>query len=258
MKLLLKHIILLFLSFTGLQAAAQVVNIGKIISWKKVEGGIQGKTTAGIFDVHACSENIIRVRVSKEKEFRDFSYALTGNRVASFNGITVTEEKEQLLFATPAITMEIEKTPVFRVTFRNKKNDIINEDIKGAAFGTSFVGDKVSVYKKLQQGERFVGLGEALGNLDRRGSGVTLNNTDTYKYGDPRLSMYSSVPFYMGIHHNSVYGIFFNNSYKSFFNFGLSTPGFSSVNFDGGEMDYFFIYDTSLSKIIEQDRKSVV
>ena len=244
-------LLVLFAVVINHTAPAQFVNIGAITSFKKTAGGVQGKTTAGIFDLHACSEHIIRVRIAKEKTFRDFSYALMDNKVASYNGTTVAEEKERMLFATPAINMEIEKEPSFRIIFRNKKNEVINEDVKGVAFGTSFVGDKVSVYKKLQPGERFVGLGEALGNLDRRGSGVTLNNTDTYKYGDPRLPMYSSIPFYIGIHHNMVYGIFFNNSYKSFFNFGLSTPGFSSVSFEGGEMDYFFIYDTSVAKIIE-------
>jgi alpha-glucosidase len=29
------------------------------------------------------------------------------------------------------------------------------------------IGEKVSTYKKLQDGERFVGLGEVLGNLDK-------------------------------------------------------------------------------------------
>lgn len=251
MKLMLQYIMLLFLSLAGIQAAAQIVNIGNVISWKKNTGGMQGKTSAGMFEIKAYSENIIRVRLSREKTFRDFLYALKDDKPAAFNGVTISEERDRMLMATSFINLEIEKAPSFRLIFRNKKNEIINEDVKGAAFGTSYAGDKVTVYKKLQQGERFVGLGEALGNLNRRGSGVTLNNTDTYKYGDPRLSMYSSIPFYMGMHNNMVYGIFLNNSYKSFFNFGLSTPDFSSVSFDGGDMDYFFIYDTSVAKIIE-------
>ncbi|MBL0356422.1 MAG: DUF5110 domain-containing protein [Chitinophagaceae bacterium] len=154
--------------------------------------------------------------------------------------------------STGAITVIIEKEPALRLVFRNKQGETINEDVKGDFSGTTFLGDKVSIYKKLQDGERFVGMGEALGNLDKRGTGITLNNTDTYKYGDPRLSMYISVPFYIGIHHQLQYGIFYNNSYKSFFNFGLSTPDFASVNFDGGDADYFFMYDESVGKVLEQ------
>ena len=237
-------IVLPFTSF------AQTKNIGKIISYKKIPGGIEGKTATAIFDVHAYSDNIIRVRVSKNKAFNNFSYALVDNKIPGVN-IQTKEQGDNIILSTSAIDVAIEKTPSFRVIFKNKKGDIINEDVKGESFGTTFIGDKVSIYKKLQEGERFVGMGEALGNLDRRGTGVTLNNTDTYKYGDPRLSMYVSIPFYIGIHHQQVYGLFYNNSYKSFFNFGLSTPDFTSVNMDGGDADYFFMYDQSVPKIIE-------
>jgi alpha-glucosidase len=236
---------------TGNICFSQVKNIGKIISYKKITGGIEGKTTAAIFAVHAYNDNIIRVSVSKEKAFRNFSYALTDNAIPGFKDVDISESGNVIFLSTNAINVEIEKQPSFGITFKNKKGEIINEDVKGDAFGTSFIGDKVSVYKKLQEGERFVGMGEALGNLDKRGTGITLNNTDTYKYGDPRLAMYISIPFYMGIHHRQVYGMFYNNSYKSFFNFGLSTPDFTTVNMEGGDADYFFMYDESVGKILE-------
>jgi alpha-glucosidase len=236
---------------TASNCIGQPVNIGRVISYKKVNTGIEGKTASAIFDLHAYNNNIIRVRVSKNKKFKSLPYALVSNEIPSFEGLKIDKGNNAILLSTNAMDISIQQTPSFSILIKNKKGEIINEDAPGNAFGTAFNGDKVTVYKKIQHGERFVGLGEALGNLDRRGTGVTLNNTDTYKYGDPRLSMYTSIPFYMGIHHSIVYGIFYNNSYKSFFNFGLSTPGFASVNFDGGDIDYFFIYDTSVSKIIE-------
>jgi alpha-glucosidase len=90
-----------------------------------------------------------------------------------------------------------------------------------------------------------------LGNLDKRGSAFTLNNTDTYKYGDPRLPMYTNIPFYIGIHQQEVYGLFYHNTFKTFFNFGISTPDFSSITAEGGDADYFFIYDTNIAGILE-------
>ena len=247
----IKRILWLLLLFCSSIATAQVKNIGKIISYKQVTGGIQGKTATSIFAVYACTNNSIRVRVSKDKSFSDFSYALVNPAVAGFNAAVVEDKGNIILLSTSTVDVEITKAPSFRVAFKNKAGTIINEDAAGDCFGTTFIGDKVSVYKKMQDGERFVGMGEALGNLDKRGTGITLNNTDTYKYGDPRLSMYVSIPFYIGIHHGEVYGVFYNNSYRSFFNFGLSTPQFTSVNIDGGEADYFFMYDESVAKIIE-------
>jgi alpha-glucosidase len=230
---------------------AQVHSIGNIISYKKSANGISGKTATAIFKVQAYSDNTIRVTVSKNSSFNELTYALKEESFPIFSGCTIVEKGSSIFLNTATIVLEMEKLPSFRLIFRNKKGQIINEDTAGDGFGTSFIGDKVTVYKNIQVGERFTGLGEALGNLDHRGTGINLNNTDTYKYGDARLSMYVSVPFYMGIQQQQVYGLFFNNSYKSFFNFGLSTPGYSSVAFDGGDLDYFFIYDSLPGKIIE-------
>ncbi|QEC67902.1 glycoside hydrolase family 31 protein [Panacibacter ginsenosidivorans] len=235
-----------FLSAFFVASINAQITVDKIISYKKTTSGIEGKADNAIFDVHAYSENIIRVRVSKNKRISNFSYALVDTAVPAFNNISIEDKGNTVILSTSVIVAEIRKQPFFKIIFRDKQGDILNED----ADATGFAGDRVTAYKQLQDGERFIGMGEALGNLDRRGSGITLNNTDNYKYSDPRVPMYSSIPFYMGIHHNLVYGLFFNNTYKAFFNFGLSTP-FTSVSFDGGDMDYFFMYDTSVAKIIE-------
>ena len=75
-----------FLSF-HLSASAQLKNAGNTISYKKIGGGIEGKTSNAIFNVHVYNDNIIRVRVSKEKTFRNFSYALADNNIPSFNNV---------------------------------------------------------------------------------------------------------------------------------------------------------------------------
>ena len=233
----------------GLNSFSQLQTAGKINSYKKIPGGIEGKTANAIFDIHAYSDNTVRVRITKSKKLNDFSYALVSNEIPSFN-VAVIDKGKAIELSTASITVVVEKEPILRIVFKNKKGDIINEDVSGDGFGTTFIGDKVNSYKKLQEGERFVGLGEVLGNLDKRGSGFTLNNTDTYKYGDPRLSMYISIPFYIGIHHQQVYGLFYNNTYKTFFNFGLSTPDFTSITAEGGDADYFFFYDSSVANVI--------
>lgn len=229
---------------------AQMINAGKIVSYKKITGGIEGKTTNAIFDIQACSENTVRVRITRNNAFNAVCYALKDNAVSVYNAV-VTDKGNRIEISTPAITVQVEKQPVLRIIFKNKKGEVINEDEPGENFGTGFAGNRVNSYKKLQEGERFVGLGEVLGNLDKRGSAFTLNNTDTYKYGDPRLSMYISIPFYIGIHHEEVYGLFYNNTFKTFFNFGQSTP-FTSVTAEGGDADYFLFYDTTVAGVLKQ------
>ncbi len=228
---------------------AQVSSIGPVETYSRTPHGLEGKTRSAFFRIMVYNENIIRVRVSLDVMADDFSYVLVDEIDAPVD-FMLTEESNLIKLSTRAIDMVIEKSPSFRVIFRNKQGKIINEDVAGQGFGTSFIGNRSTLYKKLFPDERFVGLGEVLGNLDHRGSAYTLNNTDTYKYGDPRLPMYVSIPFYIGIHDSLAYGLFYHNTHKTFFNFGISTPDFSSITAEGGDVDYFFIYDENIEKII--------
>lgn len=253
-KMFLKEALLSFLFISLLfflnPCNAQVMDVGEIKSWKSTKTGIEGQTENAAFRVIVYNNSIIRVTITRSDSFSDFSYLLDNNAIPQDIDITVAEDAHSINLTTQLVSMVIEKSPVYRVIFKTRDGAVINEDVPGKGFGTGFIGNRSTIYKKLQDGERFIGLGEVLGNLDKRGSGFTLNNTDTYKYGDPRLPMYANVPFFIGIHNNLAYGFFVHNTWKSFFNFGLSTPNFSSVTLEGGDVDYFFIYDTTVSGIL--------
>jgi alpha-glucosidase len=254
MKLILySRTFLLFVSIVlfDCTSLAQVTSIGPIESWEKTTEGLGGKTGSAFFKIQVYNDKTIRVRISLQNEMRDFSYVLTEQSIPEQQDFIINEDGNSIRLITEVIDMEIEKKPAFRVIFRNKEGKVINEDVPGQGFGTTFIGNRSTVYKKLFPDERFVGLGEVLGNLDKRGNAFTLNNTDTYKYGDPRLPMYVSIPFYIGIHDSLVYGLFYHNTFKTFFNFGVSTPGFSSITAEGGDVDYFFIYDETITGILE-------
>jgi len=73
--------------------------------------------------------------------------------------------------------MLVHKTP-FSLAFLTKDGRVINEDEKG--LGTSWQDGQVTAYKKLQKDERFIGLGEKTGPLDRAGNAYTNWNSDVY------------------------------------------------------------------------------
>lgn len=256
MKYLSSHrLLFILISFILAISAttAQVTSIGPIIDWKHTISGLEGRTVNAWFRIQVYNDHVIRVRVSLDQDMNDFSYVLVDQENQELTEFSLkTMGSHSLLLETDAIDIEIEKTPAFRVIFRNKNGKVINEDAPGQGFGTSFIGQRSTLYKKLFPDERFVGLGEVLGNLDKRGMAFTLNNTDTYKYGDPRLPMYVSIPFYIGIHDGEAYGLFYHNSYRTFFNFGVSAPDFASITAEGSDVDYFFIYDDDIGKILYQ------
>jgi len=190
------------------------------------------------------SPSIIRVRLDK-KLGRDFSYAVVGKPIDT--KVSISQTEQEITITTDSLKAKITKKP-YTVTFLTLEGKVISEDEKG--LNTSWVGDEVTTYKKMQDGERFIGLGEKTGNLDRKGSGYTNWNFDAYGYSTGQDPIYSTIPFYMGIHHGLNYGIFMDNTYQSDFNFGASNDRFSSFGAQGGEMNYYFIYHKHLADII--------
>ena len=201
--------------------------------------------THGQADITVYSPSVIRVRIDKQAFKRDFSYAVVASLEKTRT--TITQDAREVVIATPALTARIAKQP-FAITFTTPDGRVVSQDEAGLQ--TSWVGDEVTTYKKLQEGERFIGLGEKTGNLDRRGFAYTNWNSDTFAYRPDADPLYSTIPFYIGAHHGLSYGIFFDNSYQSDFNFGASNNRFSSFGAHGGEMNYYFIHQPRVADII--------
>jgi len=220
-------------------------SISKLESWKKETHGISGNTSVGNFRVQLYADHIARISATQQDTFEDFSYAVVASPSSS---PTIVEQQDVIEIKTPSFVLRVTKNPV-RFSFYTLDGQPINEEDQ--AFGTSWNGEQVTNYKKLQEGERFIGLGEKTGPLDRKGQGYQNWNTDSFGYGTGSDPLYVSIPFYIGVHHGLVYGIFFDNSHKTFFNFGASNNRFSSFSADAGEMNYYFIHGNSVAEIIK-------
>ena len=216
------------------------------ISTVKIEGQKVSFATQNAYgEVTVYAPNVIRVRLDKQPLGRDFSYAVIAKPLQVKADIDQTNN--EITISTDSLQAKITKAP-FSVAFYTRDGKVINQDEAGLT--TSWIGEEVATYKKMQEGERFIGLGEKTGNLDRKGSGYTNWNTDAFGYRTDQDPIYSSIPFYVGIHNNLNYGIFLDNTYQSDFNFGASNNRFSSFSAQGGEMNYYFIYNKNLADII--------
>ena len=233
------------LNITQLVAQSPVLSPGNIETIEINGQSLSFKTTNAYGKIAVYSPSIIRVRLDKKPIGRDFSYAVTGTPQKTKT--SVTQSDESVIIITDSLKLMIFKKP-FRIAYYTSGGQLINQDEQGLS--TSWIGESVTCYKTMMPGERFIGLGEKTGNLDRRGSGYTNWNSDVYAYAIDQDPLYSSIPFYIGIHQNLNYGIFLDNTYQSDFNFGASNNRFSSFGARGGEMNYYFIYHHRLADII--------
>ncbi|MVN21398.1 glycoside hydrolase family 31 protein [Mucilaginibacter arboris] len=196
-------------------------------------------------EITVYSPSIIRVRLDKAALQPDFSYAVIAQPQTT--KVNITQNAAQVTIITDSVKAIIGKAP-FSVSFFTLDGKSINEEEKG--LNTSWVNESVTAYRKMQKDERFIGLGEKTGPLDRAGNGYTNWNTDNFGYAVGQDPLYSTIPFYIGIHDNLTYGIFLDNTYQSDFNFGASNNRFSSFGARGGEMNYYFIYHKNVADLI--------
>lgn len=210
--------------------------MGPVGSVEPGEYGITVRTKNGIAEISLFRSNLVRIRIRKKDQLKEpVSYAVIEE--PGQVQWKIEEHPGSYCMTTDKLILEIEKDP-FRLVFKNTEGKIINED---DAFSTSWIGDQVATYKKLQEGERFIGLGEKSGPLDRRGNAYTNWNTDAFAYGPDDDPLYLTTPFFIGLNDGASYGIFMDNSYRSSFSFGASSRRFSWFGAEGGEMDYYFI-----------------
>ncbi len=219
---------------------------GNLNEWKKTPYGIKGKTDHTCFKLEFYSSTVSRVHFTQQDSFNDFSYAVIADSVSI--PFEVVDAEHSILLKTDSLHVVITRQP-FHITFKNPSGEIINGD--DPAFGTRWNGEQVTTYKTLQKGERFIGLGEKTGPLDKRGRGYVNWNTDNFGYGPDSDPLYVSIPFYIGVHQQIAYGIFLDNSSRTQFNFGASTDRFSSFTADTGDMNYYFIAGNTVAEILK-------
>jgi len=158
--------------------------------------------------------------------------------------LNISEQPQDYAIYTGNLIVRISKSP-FQIRIFDKYQKLLMEDFQDQGF----VSDSIRMYsyKILKPGERIYGLGEKNGSLNRVGSKFKMWNSDNPCYQIHEDPLYKSIPFFMS---SEGYGIYFDNTYKTQFDFGVESEGQYSFSTPGGEMLYYFMYGPSLKQIL--------
>lgn len=163
---------------------------------------------------------------------------------------SLKEEAGYILITTDELEVAVHRSPLL-IEFRDvKTHRTINADERPMMSDPK--SGVVAAAKKLGFEEHFYGLGEKAWRLDRRRGQFTNWNSDTPAYKEGTDPIYQTIPFYIGWERGEAYGIFFDNSYKSHFDFGQSGQEYAAFSAEGGEMNYYFFWGPSMKKIISR------
>ncbi len=226
----------------------------KIISYEKNLNVLSFTTENGvILEVTVRRDSVLRFRFTTTGIFEnDFSYAITKYASRGYNHLEVTENDDYYVITTAKLICHISKLDLRTSIFDAKDNTLICEDELGFHWEESYEhgGDVVKMSKTAQPGESYYGLGDK--PVDNNLKGKRFENwvTDSYAYGRDTDPIYKAIPFYTALHNKKSYGIFFDNTFRSFFDFCNERRNITSFWAHGGEMNYYFIYGPEMSDVV--------
>jgi len=211
-------------------------------TWK--DDRLEARGESGILlRVEPITPEIIRIRYASEDYFQhDFSYALDTKFSKDTGAVIFDDGPDVLEIRTSAIKCRINKADLL-ITFLNLDDYVINKDEKGFHYekDTSTGNDIVQMTKHVYPSEVYYGLGDKPSDLNLKGKRFENWGTDCYGYDYDWDPLYKNIPFYYGLHNGLGYGIFFDNTFRTFFDFGKERNSGTSFWAHGGEMNYYFI-----------------
>lgn len=133
------------------------------------------------------------------------------------------------------------------ISFRDLEGNIINED-----FQPSFKDEEGNVYiSKVNDCLAYYGLGEKGGDLNKKGCYTENFNTDDPETDDDSITYYKTIPFYVALKEEATYGIFFDNSFRSYFDMGKEMGDRIFFGAIGGQIQYYFIPGENIKEVVK-------
>lgn len=206
-----------------------------------------------ILQITVLRDSVIRFRYATELNFEpDFSYAIAEDAIRGYNHLSTAETETHYTITTSKLICEIDKSNLKVKILDAIDKTVVNDDELGFHWEENYAdgGNIVKMSKNAQNGESYYGLGDKPVHTNLRGRRFENWATDSYAYGRNTDPIYKTIPFYIGLHSIKAYGIFFDNTFRSYFDFCHERRHVSSFWAQGGEMNYYFIYGPKMEDVI--------
>ena len=223
---------------------------------RPAEGVFEFLTDNGVLmQVRLVAEGLVRFRFSPEGRFEDdFSYAIDPAFQPELPDHELIEFADGYALKTGHLSVRIARQGLKTTITDTVSGKILCQDEKGYHWedNKQFGGEIVKMSKVCQNGEYFYGLGDKSCDLNLRGRRFQLWGSDTYAYGPETDPLYKNVPFYLSLCRGRSYGIFFDNTFRTGFDFGSEKPNVTTFLAQGGEMNYYFIHGETPIEVVRR------
>jgi len=206
-----------------------------------------------ILQLTVLRDSVLRFRYTTVGKFdNDFSYAIANDASTGYNHLEISDDDEKYIITTSKLICHIHKADLRKSIFDAFDNTLICEDEKGFHWEESYElgGDIVKMSKTAQASESYYGLGDKPQHINLKGRRFENWATDSYAFGKDTDPIYKAIPFYTGLHSGKSYGIFFDNTFRTYFDFCSERRNVTSFWAQGGEMNYYFIYGPDMNDVV--------
>ncbi|MDP4552299.1 glycoside hydrolase family 31 protein [Alkalihalobacillus macyae] len=221
----------------------------KVQSVKKLDNGIMMELDQGQkATIRLFAEDLVKVSILENDKEEKYSPGIA-KKDWETPEFEIEEKKGKITLKTDEITVMVNKEP-FGVKMLDKEGNVINEDAMN--YGSGYADDKPYVFKKTEEDENFYGFGEQSGEFNKRGESIGMFNTDAYAYGKDTKYLYTSIPFFIGLKDEKAYGIFFDNTYRTYFEMASESDDYYYFYADGGELTYYMMYGPEIQNVLDR------
>lgn len=229
------------------------VYLQSVVEYSQKDNNFYFSDGSAVVEVRVVSDEIIRVKLAPHGTFLDeFSYAVPKlEQHATVFSFKETETHYRV--ETNTVACVIDKKD-FLISFEDNASRVINSDYSTMHWeeNVDFGGFYVYCTKHCSPDESFYGLGDKPTSFNIRGRRFHNWATDTYSFARDQDPLYRAIPFYLGVKDDICYGIFFDNTYKTHFDFAHQDVDKTSFWADGGELQYYYIHGPHMMDVVKR------
>ncbi len=241
MRILKITILLLLFVVTAL---AEWQSVGNVAAVRQVRpnGVVFTTGSRALVSVEFFDLNVVRIRLAPTGKFeREFSYAFDPAMERTTPSAKVVQTRTQITITNAdGSKVVIHKTPMRIEIFDAAGSLVVGDDPVDPVRFDRVTGEFAATKRRTSEVETYYGFGEkAFIEMSRNGKYIVNWNTDTFAYPIGTDPIYQSIPFFYALNDGKAYGLYFNNTFRSFFDMGKTSPDRYAFGANGGELDYF-------------------
>jgi len=225
-------------------APAAWQTVGSVVAVQQGADGTEFSTRSGArVRVALVAPDVVRVRMSPSGTFeRDFSYAVATPPQALPLRVDGNAAGEKIVLRGAdggGVRVEITTRPDFSIQVYAGDGQPILSDDPQRPMAFDATDGAVEISERRDAHELYYGFGEKALPVSRHGQYMTMWNSDTPGYTPGLDPIYQSIPFFIALRDGKSYGVFLDNTYRSYFDMGKTEPSRYTFGANGGELDYY-------------------